>query len=86
MMYVGSVNWSLSAAQDLNLTFIGSSAVPAAALGRLRQYRELTQLALEGCPRSGFLHPEVHSDDPAVFPEALFLHCASGLCGPPQAP
>ena len=37
--------------QELSLTFIGSSAVPAAALGRLCQYQGLTQLALEGCPR-----------------------------------
>jgi len=37
--------------QELSLTFIGSSAVPAAAVGRLCQYQGLTQLALEGCPR-----------------------------------
>ena len=40
-----------SSRQELSLTFIGSSAVPAMALGRLCQYQGLTQLALEGCPR-----------------------------------
>ena len=43
---------ALRAVQDLNLTFIGSSSVPVAALRQLGQYHGLTQLALEGSPRS----------------------------------